>query len=884
MTVSYLNSQIGLALLGGSASLSALTGSGAIESAAVRKAKAAFTLQATTPPWKDTAASTTPVSSQVAAIKRLISLVDKPDTGLPVDVQTSFAAYKAVDRLRVLADAATKTTLSATERTALQATFTKGLSDLQGFLATAPSDDLLLAFAMPDRTVKSVAVPSPLNTTKTPGVGVSASRSAPIEGLAGSETLRITLTKGSTTETVELDLSATPQPPTLDSIAEALNTAIASVPMRDTAGNIVLDGGGNPKPLSTATFVVEKSNGKWGLTLQAPSTERVALDQVGAGDALMVATGETGAGIGKVQVLRYDDPATGFERAIVGTISATDRHASAAAKLADPKKDAAAARVAAQTDARAMVTDEAGFSYVVGTAAGDLDANLRTSGKDLYLTKLDSEGTVVWQRTLGMAGNAEGAAISLTSDGVVVAGSLSGTAAAANTAGSDMVVARYGADGDEMFATTVRMTGDQQARAVTAAADGTVYVGGQTGTDAFVTRFDATGILQERHTVAGGANESVSALAVDGSGSLLVLTREGAASSLRKLDGASLATDQGSISLGAVDARVMAVAADGTVVVAGAENSGPSGGKDGFIARISGDLASSAISHVGSAGNDEIDSIAFLNGSFYVAGRTTGDLGGDRMGKVDGFIGRFDLDSGTLDDITQFGKPALSQDPVRISGIAGGNTVLGALGLHRGTLNPDMDTDLMAQTSLRPGDAFSIRIGSGVVRNITILEGDTVTSLARRISLATWNQATVTAARTGGTLALKFEAQSDRPMQLIAGKDGQDALAKLGIEPMKLVKPDTATPDTPKVVPGGRYGLSLSDGLNLNSAADAKTALDALKAALSVTRSAYRSLYWDSTKAGLVEGKSSVALTPRQQTQLDQYTSALNRLTALNAI
>ena len=85
----------------------------------------------------------------------------------------------------------------------------------------------------------------------------------------------------------------------------------------------------------------------------------------------------------------------------------------------------------------------------------------------------------------------------------------------------------------------------------------------------------------------------------------------------------------------------------------------------------------------------------------------------------------------------------------------------------------------------------------------------------------------------------------------------------------------------PKVSPGGQFGLGLSAGLSLASAQDAGIALNAVKQAMSITQTGYRSLYWDSTKAALANGgaaKGSKAAVTRASAQAASYQAALDRI------
>ena len=49
------------------------------------------------------------------------------------------------------------------------------------------------------------------------------------------------------------------------------------------------------------------------------------------------------------------------------------------------------------------MTASDGFTYVVGTTQGDLGTNRSDGSDDLFLSKVDSEGKVVWQRDYWLA-------------------------------------------------------------------------------------------------------------------------------------------------------------------------------------------------------------------------------------------------------------------------------------------------------------------------------------------------------------------------------------------------------------------------------------------------------------------------------------------------
>ncbi|HKY82932.1 MAG TPA: hypothetical protein VJM09_15850, partial [Sphingobium sp.] len=470
MTINLSNGLTGLSLLGGTGTVS-FAPQVKTETAAVIKAKKAFTMPATTPPWREKSLSA-PMSAQIAAIRRLSSIIDRnTDNSLEKlpDIQTAFTTYKALDRLRIVAERAARPTTPESERATLQKLFSKGLDDLQTYMAGAKTDLLTLNFSHPSRQSESLGI-QPIDASgKFRGEGVGTVRAAPLAGLAGNEIFSVSLSRGATMETVTADLSLTTQPPTLDSVANALNAAIGATPLLDGNGNPVLDAGGNPQSLWQSRFTVEKTGDNWGLIFNTAGTEQASIDQVNSSDALMIASGRTASdGPTSAQIFRIGDPAASLDPSRLSTINALDGKATAlaqqetAADKSDGSDNDADAVVLSPTSAKAIVTDAEGFSYVVGTTAGDLGTSLSDGADDLFLTKVDSEGRVVWQNGLGAAGTGEGAAVSIAPDGgIIVTGTVSGAFSGGDDSETDMLVARFTSGGARTFATAIRAVGNE---------------------------------------------------------------------------------------------------------------------------------------------------------------------------------------------------------------------------------------------------------------------------------------------------------------------------------------------------------------------------------------------------------------------------------------
>ncbi|WP_298675596.1 hypothetical protein [uncultured Sphingomonas sp.] len=919
MAINLSNSLVGLSILSGSNSFtSGLSAMPTFESKAVRAAKTLFTLKETTPPWRDTA-STVPLSVQAKQIAAMKTIIDRPD-GLATlnnaDIGSCFTTYKALDRLRTLAELASQSGTSDAQRAALQKTFAKGMAELQSFLVSAPSDLVHIAFAQVSSAVKSQSLATG-NVYAMTGKALVTNRADAIPGLTGQEKFSIALSRNNSSETITVDLSAGPQPPTLDSVADAFNAAIGNTKLTNTDGSPLLDKNGNPLAKWSARFVPTKIGDKWGFKLDLPvSSDRISINQIDAKDALVVATGRGASDSGTTsQVFRINDPAGAANRTVTKSITARDSLASEQLKLAGTPSSSTTTVTTqagskpkietkknydafADTTTAAAITDAQGSTYIVGTTRGDVGTNLSNGSDNLFLTKMDGDGNILWQRSLGAAGASSGAAISLAPDGgIVVAGTITGRLDE-HVSDGDMVVARYNAMGDELFSTVIPSAGADAARAVAVGADGSIFVGGKVagagGGDAFVARIDATGHVADRYTFPDAGRDSLTALAIAPDGNLLALVSSGGEAQVHKLQAGALGTDLGTISLGTADARAIAVAADGTIAVGGATSgalpggqvNAPGGGRDGFVARIDAGLSQASITYLATGQDDQVDSVTFLGGAIYAGGRTTGTLGASRSGTTDGFVARIDAASGAIARVDQFGQSGTRTEAVMVSADAGGNSAVSALGFARGTINPPVSGRVTTLTGANVGDSFAIRLDSGTLQRIEITANDTLSTLADRIGRLLGSKATVNAMTLNGRQSLSITMKPGHSLQLVAGPAESDALARLGIAPQQIVAAP-ATPkgmNTPKVSPGGNFSLDLTNALTLSTLGGAKAALAALTSAVSMSQTAYRSLYWDDSKALLVDGarKSSAAggSTAIEEAQLANYTAALKRLSS----
>lgn len=169
---------------------------------------------------------------------------------------------------------------------------------------------------------------------------------------------------------------------------------------------------------------------------------------------------------------------------------------------------------------------------------------------DLWLVRLDAAGEVVWDRTIGGPANDRGRAIAALPDGDVA---IAGFATVQPDNGRDLYVARVDAEGGIVWQDTRPGPADDGAVDVAAAPDGGLLVTGYRrmpgprGYDLQVLRYDAEGAV---------AWERLVDIGIFDSGTSVVPLADGGAAVAGVFETAA----------GDLDARVLRLAADGTVL------------------------------------------------------------------------------------------------------------------------------------------------------------------------------------------------------------------------------------------------------------------------------------------------------------------------------
>lgn len=511
---------------------------------------------------------------------------------------------------------------------------------------------------------------------------------------------------------------------------------------------------------------------------------------------------------------------------------------------------------------------------------------------------------------------------------------------------TDSFVTRYSANGDEQW--TVRRGGlqEDEATALAFGADGVLYVGGRAksdlpgavgtdpsgGWDAYLSAFatDANGKPKALFTQKFGsaANDSVSDIVVNGS-QVIVGSKEDGKAMLRSFNvatsvvtenvsqlnkygayesvpvtytktatlAAGATRDLGSLKGGDVvglridggQLYVGGYTANGAMAINGV-TSGPSGGMDAFVSRMSlniGDTSADAVTYYGGAGDDTMTGFDVKNGSAWLVGSAGANLDGQStIGAKDGYVAQINVGAGAVDWSQRLtGKDGYAT-PTTVAVSAAGASALDLFGLPSGTMAFKQSERITTATAARPGDTFQIRTRErGPLTTVTIEANDTLETLSDKIKRASGFRAKVETVTDGDNRVLKISpASNTATIEVVAGKGGTDVLNALGLAGGVVRATKTDNGKTVSADGGGPvYGLQLPPELDLTTEAGRKNANVVITRALSQIRTAYReaadAAQGISSDGAKTPGKTGGTAPKYLTDQLANYQAALNRLT-----
>ena len=287
------------------------------------------------------------------------------------------------------------------------------------------------------------------------------------------------------------------------------------------------------------------------------------------------------------------------------------------------------------------------------------------------------------------------------------------------------------------------------------------------------------------------------------------------------------------------------------------------------------------VTYSGTSSDDEGGGIAIdtSDNSFYIGGNTAGVFSGETQANtVDGFVTKFNS-SGTSQYNHQFGS-AYENRSFGIAFDSGGTSVLSILGLPNGSVSPDDATELVAQTSVRTGQSFTVNVNNNGPERVTIESDDSLRGLAFKINAFLDNNGKAFVEKDGLVERLVIVTQNAGEIIISGGPNGFDALPGLGLTPSRLLAANFDV-ETGQEVDDGIFELGLTTGINVATTEDAADAFLLLDGARLKLEKAF-----DFITIGGQPPKPPAPTGPPPdflQKQIAQLTLALNRLSSPSA-
>ena len=873
------------------------------------------------PPWNTPTPITAAQTAKVLSTTNYVDTTNVPlspgatsDAKTEQDNQKLFSLYNAANTLSQLAVMAQSSTATSGQLAGLNARFQTGLTQVQQYLSSTTFNNFNLEAATPAASATSTATIGlgsfTYNTQQLVG---NSGVNSPLPGVSASDSFTIAVKKGATTTNVPIDLSQVSGPLTLGNIVSYVNSQLSadgfSTRFQKTQK------GGTVTSDATATYGLQITPGA-NETISLSAAATPALYMVGnSGNASEVNT-TSGTGT-NAQVNTTAADQTGRITKI-GDLSGTP------AAIVSANQDASTGT----TTAQATAVDSSGNIYVLGNATGDFGSQINQGTQDVYLTKYDSAGNVVWQNLVGSAGLASGSGLALDpAGGVVITGASTAdlTTTSVANGNNDSFVASYDANGNQTWIKQIQTLATNQANAVSVDASGNIYIGGsvsggvigagqtsQGGGDAYLAKFDSKGNLLAENQFGTSGADQVSATATGSDGSLYVASvQNGQAVVAKYAGGAITAAPTWTQTLGALSSggNIGGLTVSGNQVyvsgttsnanlTAGGQASiaaASTGGTDAFVFNLTDNGSSSTANHVSYIGTSASDQGGAVtvgpDGTVYLAGTTTGTFAGQQrsVAKVTNAFATALNTDGSIAWTQQYGGASGQSTGAALTVDPNGASVLDALGLPRGTINLNQSVDLSSQTTLRPGDSFQIKIDGALPRTttITIDKGETLDSLTTKINAQLGSVGTAAVNYTGSAEGLKITVNAGQTIDLISGPSNFDALSRLGFTAGTLSAPatgSTSTATTTNSTTGASttalptYGLGLTGGIaGASMDISTKTGADLARSQLLSVLSNIQNTYQKSNTppATATVGNTTGTASAASTAQLASYSTGL---------
>jgi hypothetical protein len=320
-----------------------------------------------------------------------------------------------------------------------------------------------------------------------------------------------------------------------------------------------------------------------------------------------------------------------------------------------------------QDSATGISADNVGNVFVVGQTRGNLGAP-NPGFNDAYLSNYDTSGNLLWTRQYGTSSWDESCCVAADGLGsVYVAGYTSGSLFGANVGHADLFISKYDSLGNLLWSRQLGTTGVDYSDSLSIDGWGNVYLSGTTGgnlgapnaghSDAFVLKFDDAGNLLWSRQVGTSNYENTTTVTADALGNVFVSgsAYESLGGPLIGLEDAYLLKYDSSGSLiwtrqfgtsHQTNSRDIIADGMGNVYVVGDTDgslSEPNAGRfDVYLRKYDG---SGDVLWTRQMGTSDLDLIFGVTadelGSVYIAGSTNRVLGAESAGGADAFLAKF---------------------------------------------------------------------------------------------------------------------------------------------------------------------------------------------------------------------------------------------------
>ncbi|HEY4077740.1 MAG TPA: hypothetical protein VGM26_12500, partial [Rhizomicrobium sp.] len=777
-----------------------------------------------------------------------LSVGSTSDAKMEQDNQKLFSLYSAVNTLAYLAKMSSSSTVSG-QQAGLNARFQTGLAQVEQYLNSTTFNNFNMQSAKPSNTATSSAsIAFSDYTYATKQLVTNANLNNALPGVSSSDSFNIAIKKGNTTTNVPIDMSQVPGTLNLTNVISYINNQLSAAGF-STRFQKTQSGG-------TTT---SDANATYGMQITPGGVEQVSLSATSTPALYLV--GNSGLATETNTVTNVATSATTTTAA-----DQTGRITKLSGINGTPSTTYSVNQQATTgtTTAQASVVDASGNIYVIGNATGNFGNQLNQGTQDVYLTKYDSAGNVVWQNLLGSSGSANGYGLALDpSGGIVVTGASNADLTPTSIAdgNNDSFVARYDATGNQTWIQQIQTLTNNQSNSVTVDASGNIYIGGsvggfpvtidgqqkilpggviganqtnQGGSDAFLVKLNSKGKVLAETQFGSSANDSVAATTTGPDGSLYVASTQNGHAILSKYANGDITSaptwtqDLGDLQAGGAIGG-LAVSSSGQVYVSGATSNtnltsggqasvaaAANGGIDAFVAGFTDNgatVSANTVSYIGTSGNDTAGDVTVASdGTVYLSGTTTGSFAGAQrtvQNVSNAFATALNTD-GTVKWTKQFGGADGVSTGAGIAIDTQGSSVLDALGLPRGTINLNQSANLANQTTLRPGDTFQIKIDGALPRTatITIDKGETLNSLTTKINAQLGSVGKAAINYTANAEGLKITVNAGQTISLISGPSDTDALSRLGFTAGTLSAPATGSSTTTATTTSSTTGAS----------------------------------------------------------------------------